>query len=265
MNTRRRVIYAVFLAAIVANAFYLGVAFGRIYEAQKIAYEPPAGVNTVATVQALLNRQRTYAQFHQDLWVALGVGQGKRNGYYVDVGSADGELISNTYLLDQLGWKGICIDPFPRNMQRRTCRTVKQPVYSESGKHVRFRAAGLLGGIESGLGKFKGQLSQAPMTELVTTTIDEVLDKAGAPKWIDYMNLDIEGAEYDALRGLSLDKHDIGSFTIEHNQETEKREAIRRLLESKGYARVRSWEVDDWYVHPSLAGPYKTVITFASR
>ena len=75
MNTRRRVIYAVFLAAIVANAFYLGVAFGRIYEAQKIAYEPPAGVNTVATVQALLNRQRTYAQFHQDLWVALGVGQ----------------------------------------------------------------------------------------------------------------------------------------------------------------------------------------------
>lgn len=199
------------------------------------------------------------------MWVAFAIGHGKSNGYYVDVGSADGETISNTYLLDQMGWKGICIDPYPENMQHRTCQVFRQPVSGESGKTVKFRAAGILGGIESDLGKYKDQLSKSPLVEFVTATLDEVLEKAKAPKWIDYMNIDVEGAEFDVLRGLSLDRHEVGSFTIEHNYETEKRERIRGLLEARGYVRVRSWEVDDWYVHPSLAGQYKTFITYSTR
>ena len=79
------------------------------------------------------------------------------------------------------------------------------------------------------------------------------------------MNIDVEGAEFDALRGLSLDRYEVGSFTIEHNFETEKREMIRRLLEAKGYVRVRSWEVDDWYVHRDLASQYKALVTYSTR
>ena len=71
------------------------------------------------------------ASFYQDLWVALTLGHGRNGGYYVDVGSADGVEISNTYLLDRMGWKGVCIDPFPTNMQKRTCQVFKQAVYSE--------------------------------------------------------------------------------------------------------------------------------------
>jgi len=261
----RRAVLTICLVAIVADTFYLGVVFGRMYEFQRLVYELPTGRNVVAVARRLLRLQRSYGQFQQDLWVALKVGRGKRNGYYVDVGSADGELISNTYLLDQMGWKGICIDPFPTNMQKRTCQVFRQPVFSESGKKVRFRAAGILGGIDSDLGRYKDQLSAAPEVEFVTATLDEILKKAGAPQWIDYMNIDVEGAEFDVLRGLSLDRYQFGSLTIEHNYEAEKRELIRRLLEAKGYVRVRSWEVDDWYVHPSLASQYKTFIIYSSR
>ena len=42
--------------------------------------------------------------------------------------------------------------------------------------------------------------------------------------------------------------------TTEHNYDQPKREAIRQLLESKGYKRVRSWAEDDWYL---LHGRYK--------
>ena len=62
------------------------------------------------------------------------------------------------------------------------------------------------------------------------------------------MSLDVEGAELEALRGLSLDRYEVGAFTIEHNNENEKREAMRQILENKGYMRVRSWLTDDWYV-----------------
>jgi FkbM family methyltransferase len=213
----------------------------------------------------VLRIQSSYGQYQQDLWVALAEAHGKKDGYYVDVGSADGEFISNTFLLDQMGWKGVCIDPFPKNMARRTCQVFKQPVFSESGKKLRFRAAGDLGGIESDLGKFKNELADAPTVEVITATLDEILEKAKAPHWIDYLNIDVEGAEVDALRGLNLDRYEIGALTIEHNFEPEKRARIQQIMEAKGYVRVRSWEVDDYYVHKSLAGRYKTILTYASR
>ena len=90
------------------------------------------------------------------------------------------------------------------------------------------------------------------------------MGKAKAPHWIDYMNIDVEGAEFDVLRGFSLDRYEVGAFTIEHNYEVEKRERIHRPLEAKGYIRVRSWEVDDWYVHRNLAGQYKTFVAYSS-
>ncbi len=261
----RRALIAACLLAAMADFFYIGSVFGRHYEFQRLVYEMPNDANIATALRRTLRLQPSYGQYQQDLWVALAEAKGKKNGYYVDVGSADGEFISNTFLLDQMGWKGVCIDPFPKNMAKRTCQVFTQPVFSESGKKLLFRAAGDLGGIEKDLGKFKTELSSAPMVEVVTATLDELLAKAHAPQWIDYMNIDVEGAELDALHGLSLDRYQVGAFTIEHNFETEKRARIQQLLEARGYVRVRSWEVDDYYVHPSLAGRYKTILNYSSR
>ena len=242
-----------------------GVSFGMIYQFQETVYELPKTENAKVSFKRLLHLQPSYGQFQQDLWVALATGHNKRNGYYVDVGSADGVVISNTKLLDEMGWKGVCIDPFPTHMESRTCQVVRQPVFSESGRKVQFRAAGVSGGIDSTLGKHRDEISAAPLVDFVTATLDEILDKAGAPHWIDYMNIDVEGAEYDALRGLSLDRYNVGALTIEHNYEAGKRDLIRQLMESKGYVRVRSWEVDDWYVHRNLASQYRTFINYSTR
>jgi hypothetical protein len=114
------------------------------------------------------------------------------------------------------------------------------------------------------LNLWKDSASKAPLVELVTTTLDDVLAQAHAPQYIDFMSLDVEGAEYDALRGLSLDRYEFGAMVIEHNYETEKREAIRKLLVGKGYVRVRSWYVDDYYVHPRLAPKFSTFLSYGS-
>jgi hypothetical protein len=249
----RRTLGLSLLLAVIVGVFYLGSRFGRYYERYSLVYSLPARPNIQASLLRVFGLQRSYAQFGQDLWVTLVTAPGKRDGFYVDVGSADGRWLSNTKLLDDMGWKGICIDPFPTNMQRRTCEVFRQPIFSESGKKVSFRTSGMLGGIESDLGKYKGSTSAAGEVELVTATLDEVLAKGRAPQYIDYMSIDVEGAEYDALLGLSLDRYQIGTFTIEHNFEAKKREEIRALLEGKGYVRVRVWEVEDWYVHPKIA------------
>ncbi len=251
------------IAIVAVTAFFAGLWIGGTYERYRFVYAAPRHEAIRSAVARLTGAERSHGEFQQDLWVAHGVAPNKRDGYYVDVGSADGVKISNTKLLDDLGWKGVCIDPFPRHMESRTCLVVRQPVFSESGKRVKFRAAGDLGGIEETLNKrLQNSTAAAKEVEFVTATLDEILTKARAPQYIDYMSLDVEGAEYDALRGLSLDVYQIGAFTIEHNYDQAKREAIHRLLDAKGYVRVRSWDVDDWYVNRNLAPRYPNFIAF---
>jgi FkbM family methyltransferase len=261
----RRALGLFFVLAVVLTTFYAGGRFGRYYEHYYFVYSLPTRPNIQASLLRALGLQRSYAQLGQDLWVALATAPGKKNGFYVDVGAADGKWLSNTKLLDDMGWKGICIDPFPTNMQRRTCQVIRQPVSSESGRKILFRKAGMLGGIEPDDGK-RADPAPAPFEAvLVTATLDEILAKGHAPQYIDYMSIDIEGAEYDALLGLSLDRYQIGTFTIEHNFETKKRDAIRTLLEGIGYVRVRVWEVEDWYVHPKIASRIPGFVAYCSR
>ncbi len=81
-----------------------------------------------------------------------------------------------------------------------------------------------------------------------TVTLDELLARAGAPPFIHYVSIDVEGAELEVLKGFSLGRYRVGAFTIEHNFEEPKRTEIRSLLERNGYrlARARQWE--DWYL-----------------
>jgi len=193
-----------------------------------------------------------WAQFHsqlgQDKWIIGVVFPGVKNGYFVDVGSADGILNSNSKALEDLGWTGVAIDPFPTSWSTRTCLLFKEVVSSRKGDTVEFRASGEVGGIEATLGLHRGTTMQDRTVRLITTTIADVLERARAPKFIHYVSIDVEGAEYDVLQAFPFSTHEVGAFTIEHNQEEPKRSRIRALLESHGYRFVRQQLADDWYV-----------------
>ena len=55
--------------------------------------------------------------------------RGVNDGVFLDVGSADGVVDSNTFALERKGWTGICVDPFPTGMARRTCQMFKEVVW----------------------------------------------------------------------------------------------------------------------------------------
>jgi hypothetical protein len=132
-------------------------------------------------------------------------------------------------------------------MEGRTCRMEKVVVSSVAGQTVKFHTHAGLGGIADTLGKWKSEAEKSPAVDLTTTTLGEVLSAAGAPSFIHFLSLDIEGAELDALRGVPFDKYRFGAMAIEHNDEEPKRSDLLKFLEERGYRRVHTYKQDDFY------------------
>jgi FkbM family methyltransferase len=187
------------------------------------------------------------SEIGQDKWVIFRMFPGVTNGFFLDVGSGHGTIGSNTKALEEIGWTGICVDPFPSHMEDRTCRMEKEVVSSTSGQIVKFHTHSGLGGIADTLGKWKEEAEKSPVVELKTITLGELLDRDHAPAFIHFLSVDIEGAELEALKGIPFDKYRFGSMAIEHNEEEPKRSDILAFLASHGYQRVHSYKQDDFY------------------
>lgn len=185
----------------------------------------------------------------QDLWVLHSVFPDVADGFFVDLGSANGVAISNTWALERRGWSGICIDPFPRNMKDRTCQVFAEAVDSEGGRTILFQNPGTEGGgLLDYAGWWVSDDDRRNTVEVTTTTLADILLRAGAPEFIHYMNVDIEGAEYEALRTFPFDVYKIGAITIEHNNLEDRRALIRDLLTHNGYRLEWAIRDQDWYV-----------------
>ena len=92
-----------------------------------------------APSEKCIKDEESLSQLKQDMW-ALEQCSCKKGGYYIDIGSADGQNISNTAVMDnKFGWKGLCVDINPRNMENRTCALEKSVLYDKTGKQVTFK------------------------------------------------------------------------------------------------------------------------------
>lgn len=236
-------------AAVAAVVSPFGADVRARMAANRACCQVPFARNLVLSVNEARGRGATYyGEVGQDKWLLETVYPGKTTGFFLDVGSGHGTIGSNTKRLEELGWTGVCIDPFPKHMEGRTCRMLREVVFRTGGERVSFRAAEDLGGIADTLGAWKARADRAPLVEFTTVTLADLLARTGAPALVDFMSLDIEGAELEALEGFPFDRHTIGAMAIEHNYEEPKRSRIEAFLRARGYRRVHGVKQDDYYV-----------------
>ena len=248
-NSSRAILGAIIVVVIgtVAVAIYAAPRFRAQFAANQVCCQIPFARNVVVTANELLGRATYPSQVGQDKWVLETMFPGVTDGYFLDVGSGDGEFHSNTALLERRGWKGICVDPFPSNMDKRTCQMFKEVVWSVPGRKMTFQKAEGLGGLAETLDRWKEQAMKAPSVEMTTTTLEDILTRAKAPAFIHFVSLDIEGAELEALRAFPFDRIRIGSMALEHNYEEPKRTQIVEFLAARGYRRTHSYRQDDFF------------------
>lgn len=196
----------------------------------------------------------TNSQSLQDLFALYC--QGPKPGYFLEFGLANGSRLSNTLLLEIMGWKGLGGEPNPllrRDAEaRRSIPVVAEALYSSSGETLRFACNGLYGGLDA-TGERRVTEARSGFTDTIevpTITLGDLLERHQAPKVIDYFSLDVEGAEMMVLSHLPLDRYRFRCFTIEHNFSPE-RQPILKLMQRHGFRRVFK-ELsghDDWYVN----------------
>ena len=179
----------------------------------------------------------------------------KKKGFFVDLACADGTTINNSYFLERyLGWDGILFEPnkkYKNKIQKfRKSKLITDCVTDRAGEKVQFRIDNeMLGGIISdetdNNERIRGdQLKKAEIVEIKTTTLENELDKIGAPKLIDFLSLDVEGAEWMVMKSFSFDKYKFRCMAIERPNEM-----LDLLLERNDYRQAAHLMYDVIYVH----------------
>lgn len=178
-----------------------------------------------------------------------------RNGVFVDIGAYDGVTWSNSLFFErELGWRGLCVEASPR----------RYALYRQSGRHApcvnvavgdRDGEAQFLD-VVSGLTMMNGLLENlAPSqrafiaesgspTEVVTVPLrrlDGLLREHGLTS-VDFLTLDVEGAEAAILQSFDLDAFAVQVICLESRLPDP---ALRRNLAARGFDFVCRFEGGD--------------------
>ena len=96
---------------------------------------------------------------------------------------------------------------------------------------------------------FSSQFSRTINFKKITKTLTKIFEENNVPNVINYMSIDIEGADLDALKGLDFTKYSIEFLTIEWGGGRSSQwylDEITEFLKSKGYSihRINNWDVE---------------------
>ena len=168
------------------------------------------------------------SQAGQDKMIKKNFFDGKKNGFFIEIGAYDGISGSNCYHFERfLNWDGIAIEPsniqFEKLKKNRKCKVLNNAI-SDEVKEVEFIEVteGLtqMSGINDSFFKrniniiSNNQPSKTKSISLKTITFDEIVPKN---RDIDYLSIDIEGGEMNLLKSIDFKINNIKVVSVENN------------------------------------------------
>lgn len=163
----------------------------------------------------------------------------KSDGFYVDVGANDGRSCSNTYHLEKFQrWSGILVEPimhiYFRSQQLRDPSVNKffnAACVSDDYQYenIELLYSGLMSVINSEAQEYNAKLWAEDGSKFLSAgesvqktwsqarTLESILIEAEAPRTINLLSIDVEGAEFGVLRGLDFKNWSIEYILIETN------------------------------------------------
>lgn len=199
-----------------------------------------------------------HSEFGQDRWLAEGIFRDKRGGVYVEFGALDGILHSNSlYFEREMGWTGLLLEANPwafrelvNNRPLAQCRN--RAVFDHNGV-VEFECvpgplygwSGVVETIEPEHRKRIDAFEEIGTVRITVpcVTLDHALYSARLTH-IDYLSIDVEGAETRILKAFPFDKYDIDVIGVEDNFGNPK---LAEILTKAGYKHLARVGVDEFF------------------
>ncbi len=176
-------------------------------------------------------------------------------GFFVEAGAADGVRESNTYFLERIrGWEGVLVEPIPSLARRCAKERPRSRVFqcalvseAHDDPTVEMLHGDIMSLVRGSLGdpaaearrleaaaRWHGTKGRA--VEVPARTLSSILDEVGVGRF-DFLSLDVEGYELEALRGLDLERHR-PVFILVESLDADSGRAVDRHLREAGYAAV---------------------------
>lgn len=192
-----------------------------------------------------------YSQDGQDKYLETFVFKGFENGFFVDVGSHDGVTINNTLFFEKnKNWTGINIEPIKKVynkliINRPFCININCAVSNIDGYSEFILNTGyteMLSGLKNKYDErhferlFRENELTKSTTEIVTVQtkrLETVFDENNV-KIINYLSIDVEGAEFEVIKSINFNKVFIDVIGFENNY-NDKSIPIIHFLESMGF------------------------------
>ena len=184
------------------------------------------------------------AQYAQDI-VAYLFFKGKTDGFYIDIGANDGFSGSTTYWAEQIGWKGICIEPqktaFERMKKVRKCTMYNCAVSNYSQENVEFimfpnkdTRSGLANSMSQRHIEVARTFSNMEKTFVSTKVFGDIMNDFPNVNYVDFLSIDTEGHEMQVLQSIDFGKFKFGLLTIETTDKSD----VTKFVENNGYKKL---------------------------
>lgn len=177
----------------------------------------------------------------------------KQPGNFLEIGCWKGEHKSQTKELEDRGWAGICVDPFPSCFDNRKCKLIDAAVSRDGEPRVFVRVSidrrhggdvSYFSGFRDSIGFHWPVISEhCNYEEMIIPTI--TFDEIKAPQHINFMSVDTEGAELEIFRGIDFGRYTFDAIMYEHNG---KENGVGELLQANGYKLYKNLQLDNIYV-----------------
>jgi len=202
--------------------------------------------------------RKSYSMFGEDLVISK-IFKNKKKGIYVDVGCYHPIEGSNTYLLFKKGWNGINIDLNKTSIdlfdKARSGDLNLNLAISNKSKKIKYyfrKKINMLNTINQNFAK-NYFLKGFKTSYIQSQTLNFILKKFKYSQKIDFLNLDIEGNEINALKSLNFKKYEPKVICVEiHKTSGRNRKSqiennpLYKFLKKKGYKYF--WNKDFSYI-----------------
>ncbi|MFO7976974.1 MAG: FkbM family methyltransferase [Candidatus Hydrogenedentota bacterium] len=211
----------------------------------------------------LTEGKKLYSQFDEEL-VIRHFFKDRQGGVFIDVGCAWPIHCSTTYYLEKhLGWTGIGIDAqeFYREAweaNRPNSKFFAYAVTDHAGDRMTFYTPPNAGrGLASLSREYleKWDVTEPIETEVETITLNKLLEDNGISNF-DFLSMDIEGAEVDALKGFDIERFRPSLCCVEIQKENV--DVVHKYFADHGYTclkHYRKYDKVNWYFAPAEEAP----------